>query len=83
MIISAKTDHHSDYRPYSTKGAIADAVLGMEVGATILVEEILDSAGCQIGVVYMRSVIGAIQGDRVFKTRVCPAPLLATIYRVA
>lgn len=83
MIIDAKTNHHRDYRNFSAKGAVAHAVANMKAGETITVEKAVDALGRAIELSRVQITISAIKGTRAFQTRAGPAPLLATIYRVA
>jgi hypothetical protein len=83
MIISALTHHHAQYRPYSAKGAVASVLDAMKVGETVDVKKVVDSEGADMSLSRFQITISALRGARVFKTRAAPAPLLATIYRVA
>jgi hypothetical protein len=83
MIIDAKTDHHPSYRNYSEKGAVAYAIEPMQAGDTIKVEKAVDADGHNIGLLRVQINISNLRGNRQFKTRAGPAPLLATIHRLA
>jgi hypothetical protein len=83
MIIDAKTDHHPSYKNYSTLGAVAYAIETMQAGDTSVLHKAVDSNGHDIGLKRVQITISQIRGDRKFKTYGGPAPLLATIHRLA
>ena len=83
MIIDPTKHFHPNHRPYTCTSAVAAVLSKIEVGDFFNVEAFLDASGREMPVHRLRSLVGRCKGDAVFQTRQAPAPLLATIRRIA
>ena len=83
MIIDPTKHFHPNYRPYTSLSAVAAVLSEMKVGAVLDIEALLDASGNTMPMNRLQTTISQSKGDAVFQTRKAPAPMLATIRRIA
>jgi len=83
MIIDPTKHFHPNHRPYTLISAVSAVLSKIKVGATLDIESFLDTSGNTMGLDRLQTLVGKCKGDAVFQTRQAPAPLLATIRRIA
>ena len=83
MIIDPTKHFHPNHRPYTCSSAVAGVLAEINVGDVVKVERLLDASGNTMSLNRLQSLVGKLRGASVFQTRQAPAPMLATIRRIA
>jgi len=83
VIIDPTKHFHPNHRPYTCSSAVAGVLAEINVGEVLNVEAFLDVTGGPLPISRLQSLVGKCRGKSVFQTRQAPAPMLATIRRIA
>jgi len=83
MIIDATKHFHPSHRPYTNSSAIAYVLSIIEVGGVIDVDGFLDSKGQKLSMLRLHVAVSNCGIEGTFQTCKAPAPMLATIRRIA
>jgi len=83
VIIDAAKHFHPDYRPFTDSAAIAYALSTIKVGSAIDVEGFISAKGKKLSMVRLHVAVSNCGVDGTYQTRKAPAPLMATIRRIA
>ena len=83
MIIDATKHFHPDHRPYTNAAAIAYALSTIKVGDAIDVAGFINLKGQNLSMLRLHVAVSNCGVDGTYQTRKAPAPLMATIRRIA
>ena len=83
MIIDPTEHFHQNYRPYTAKAAVAGVLAEIKVGSVLQISGFIDPLGRNLPLNRLQTLVNKCKGDAVFQTRQAPAPMMATIRRIA
>ena len=72
-----------NYRPYTVKGAVHQAISQMGIGENIAVDQLIDVHGEMLGKSRLDTYIAAVRGEKRFTCRSGRNGILATVTRIA
>jgi len=83
MIIDPTKHFHPGHRPYTAKAAVAGVLAEIQVGGVLQISGFIDPSGRDLPLSRLQSLVGTCKGSATYQTRSAPAPLMATIRRIA